>query len=155
MYTPEEINWARQFSPLPIKGQKRIWQRRKTHYHCIIYRYITQWLVRPRGFEPPTNGLKIRCSTDWATGAYNYGTPEGTWTPTNGLRVRCSTNWATGAYLAGMAGFEPANEGVKVPCLTAWRHPNIWCRWWDLNPHGIATNGFWVRRVCLFHHTGI
>ena len=22
-----------------------------------------------------------------------------------------------------MAGFEPANEGVKVPCLTAWLHP--------------------------------
>ena len=26
--------------------------------------------------------------------------------------------------LAGMAGFEPTNAGVKVPCLTAWRHPN-------------------------------
>ena len=25
--------------------------------------------------------------------------------------------------LAGMAGFEPTNAGVKVPCLTAWRHP--------------------------------
>ena len=25
--------------------------------------------------------------------------------------------------MAGMAGFEPANEGVKVPCLTAWLHP--------------------------------
>lgn len=25
--------------------------------------------------------------------------------------------------LAGMAGLEPANEGVKVPCLTAWPHP--------------------------------
>ena len=22
-----------------------------------------------------------------------------------------------------MAGFEPANDGVKVHCLTAWRHP--------------------------------
>ena len=27
--------------------------------------------------------------------------------------------------LAGMAGLEPANEGVKVPCLTAWLHPCI------------------------------
>ena len=27
--------------------------------------------------------------------------------------------------LAGMAGFEPAGEGVKVPCLTAWRHPCV------------------------------
>lgn len=27
--------------------------------------------------------------------------------------------------LAGTAGFEPADEGVKVPCLTTWRRPNI------------------------------
>ncbi len=27
--------------------------------------------------------------------------------------------------LVGIAGFEPAHEGVKVPCLTAWRYPNI------------------------------
>ena len=26
--------------------------------------------------------------------------------------------------LAGMAGFEPTTAGVKVLCLTAWRHPN-------------------------------
>ena len=24
--------------------------------------------------------------------------------------------------LAGMAGFEPANDGIKTRCLTAWRH---------------------------------
>lgn len=27
--------------------------------------------------------------------------------------------------MAGMAGFEPTDKGVKVLCLTAWRHPNI------------------------------
>ena len=27
-------------------------------------------------------------------------------------------------YLAGVAGFEPTNAGIKIPCLTAWRHPN-------------------------------
>ena len=27
--------------------------------------------------------------------------------------------------LAGTAGFEPASEGVKVPCLTTWRRPNL------------------------------
>ena len=27
--------------------------------------------------------------------------------------------------LAGVAGFEPTNDGVRVRCLTAWRHPNI------------------------------
>ena len=26
--------------------------------------------------------------------------------------------------LVGTAGFEPANDGVKVHCLTAWRRPN-------------------------------
>ena len=25
--------------------------------------------------------------------------------------------------LAGVAGFEPTNAGIKIPCLTAWRHP--------------------------------
>ena len=27
--------------------------------------------------------------------------------------------------MAGMAGFGPTNDGVKVRCLTAWLHPNI------------------------------
>ena len=27
--------------------------------------------------------------------------------------------------VAGMAGLEPADEGVKVPCLTTWLHPCI------------------------------
>ncbi len=27
--------------------------------------------------------------------------------------------------MAGVAGFEPTNAGVKVPCLTAWLHPNV------------------------------
>ena len=30
-----------------------------------------------------------------------------------------------GRFLAGMAGFGPTNAGVKVLCLTAWRHPII------------------------------
>ena len=43
--------------------------------------------------------------------------------------------------MAGMAGLEPADAGVKVPCLTTWRHPNILrCRFsgktrdWDQLP---------------------
>ena len=27
--------------------------------------------------------------------------------------------------MAGMAGFEPADDGVKVRCLTPWLHPKI------------------------------
>ena len=26
--------------------------------------------------------------------------------------------------MAGMAGIEPANDGIKTRCLTTWRHPN-------------------------------
>jgi hypothetical protein len=26
--------------------------------------------------------------------------------------------------VAGVAGFEPTNAGIKIQCLTAWRHPN-------------------------------
>ena len=27
--------------------------------------------------------------------------------------------------MAGVAGFEPAHDGIKTRCLTAWRHPII------------------------------
>src|SRR3569832_1716511 len=26
--------------------------------------------------------------------------------------------------MAGVPGFEPGNAGIKIQCLTAWRHPN-------------------------------
>ena len=26
--------------------------------------------------------------------------------------------------MAGVAGFEPAHDGIKTRCLTAWRYPN-------------------------------
>ena len=28
-------------------------------------------------------------------------------------------------FLAGVAGFEPTNDGIKIRCLTAWRHPYV------------------------------
>ena len=34
--------------------------------------------------------------------------------------------------VAGMAGREPASEGVKVPCLTTWLHPCISVRWGEI-----------------------
>ena len=50
--------------------------------------------------------------------------------------------------LAGMVGLEPTNAGVKVPCLTAWLHPNIGGekrkkRDWDLLPIPFFNMG-WV-----------
>lgn len=29
-----------------------------------------------------------------------------------------------GLKLDGVAGIEPANVGIKIRCLTTWRHPN-------------------------------
>ena len=29
--------------------------------------------------------------------------------------------------MAGVAGFEPANDGIKIRCLTAWRYPTKIC----------------------------
>ncbi len=31
------------------------------------------------------------------------------------------------AGLARVAGFEPAHDGIRIRCLTAWRYPNILC----------------------------
>lgn len=46
--------------------------------------------------------------------------------------------------MAGVAGFEPTNAGVKDPCLTPWLHPSDnkvfvrvrkkWGGIWDSNP---------------------
>ena len=38
--------------------------------------------------------------------------------------------------LAGLAGFEPANNGVKVQCLTTWRQPKMLNRATGLSPVG-------------------
>ena len=37
-------------------------------------------------------------------------------------------------------------RGIYAP--SSWATGAYWCWRWDLNPHGIATNGFWIRRVC-------
>ena len=38
-------------------------------------------------------------------------------------RLRGSPLSVRSSHMAGVAGFEPANAGVKVPCLTTWLHP--------------------------------
>ena len=43
--------------------------------------------------------------------------------------------------LAGVAGFEPTNDGVRVRCLTAWRHPNI-----QFAPRRASTNTYCTTR---------
>ena len=43
--------------------------------------------------------------------------------PTQADLVEKSTCLRKCLFLAGVARFELTNEGVKVPCLTAWRYP--------------------------------
>ena len=43
----------------------------------------------------------------------------------NAKRKPCRTLILQGFLLVGLAGFEPADAGVKVLCLTAWRQPNL------------------------------
>ena len=43
------------------------------------------------------------------------------WPPGQSRRYAARTD-----EVAGMAGLEPASEGVKVPCLTTWLHPCVW-----------------------------
>ena len=51
--------------------------------------------------------------------------------------------------MAGMAGLEPADAGVKVPCLTTWLHPSIGRLEWEdkgleASPNPLSCLG-WVK----------
>ena len=50
-------------------------------------------------------------------------------------------NYILKEKVAGMAGLEPASEGVKVPCLTTWRRPKIKSRGDRGNPDPLLLNG--------------
>ena len=64
-----------------------------------------------------------------------FGDPTGTRTPDPLLkrqllyrlsyRIKLFKTRGGVCGVAGTAGFEPAGEGVKVPCLTTWRRPNV------------------------------
>ena len=51
------------------------------------------------------------------------GAPAEIRTPDTLLKRQVLCRLSYWGILAGMAGLEPTNEGVKVPCLTAWLHP--------------------------------
>ena len=51
--------------------------------------------------------------------------------------------------MAGVAGFEPTNDGVKVRCLTAWLYP-IFCLYDYGEPTGIRTPDTRLRRPLLY-----
>ena len=104
------------------------------------------------GVEPITYWLQVSCSTRWAKAAYmvvregfepskaepsdlqsdpfgRSGTSP--LVPRRGIEplfiewksIVLTTERTGQNFLAGVAGFEPTHDGVKVRCLTAWRHP--------------------------------
>ena len=48
--------------------------------------------------------------------------------------------------MAGVAGFEPTNAGVKVPCLTTWRYPKV-----SGVDSGVRTHDFQSHNLALYH----
>ena len=42
--------------------------------------------------------------------------------------------------MAGVAGFEPTHDGIRIRCLTAWRHPND--RAARIKPYGFFAKEF-------------
>lgn len=49
--------------------------------------------------------------------------------------------------MAGVGGFEPPNGGVRVRCLTAWRHPKS--RMWFLTKKPLGVKSFSGRLMVL------
>ena len=88
-YTPRYLRWSSHRSvtaPISIKKpiyigihQVTLTMKQPTRSHSLpCHRLFVlfppcQGLVRMKGIEPPTHGLKGRCSTDWATCAYRVG----------------------------------------------------------------------------------
>ena len=63
---------------------------------------------------------KSRCAV-----ARRTPSAEGVPTELLGQIIYLNSDRRRSMTLAGMAGFEPATDGVKGRCLTAWRHPRV------------------------------
>lgn len=83
-------------------------------------------LAETAGFEPANKGVKVPCLTTWLclyicfhefklmfSGyiVFILKTP-----------LRLKQHSPRMRLMAEMIGFEPTNEGIKAPCLTAWLH---------------------------------
>ena len=95
-------------------------------------------MVTRRRLERLTLWLKVRCSTDWASGSNinwlgyldsNQGDDR--------VKVCCLTAWLYPNKMVGRGGFEPPNRkelSYSQPRLATSLPPHHWCRLKDLNP---------------------
>ena len=89
----------------------------------------------PSGYIIRDQRERISLKKADATHRLFSGDPSGTRTPDPLLkrqllyrlsyRIKLFKTHSGVCGVAGTAGFEPAGEGVKVPCLTTWRRPNV------------------------------
>ncbi len=71
------------------------------------------------GFEPVNKGFADLGLTTWLCRRYFLERKTGFEPATPTLARWCSTTELL-PQMAGLAGFEPTNDGVKVRCLTTW-----------------------------------
>ena len=82
---------------------------------CVLIQFSLYWL-NPFCYK----ALRVFCF-GWGGRIWTYAC--GSQSP---VPYRLATPHRCNEVLvAGVLGFEPRNVGVRVPCLTAWRHPKI------------------------------
>jgi hypothetical protein len=71
------------------------------------------------GFEPVDKGFADLGLTTWL--CRRYMERKTGFEPATPTLARLYSTTELLPHMAGLAGFEPTNDGVKVRCLTAWR----------------------------------
>ena len=84
-------------------------------------------MVRIERFELPTYCLGGSCSIllSYMRVYKSSATPMPHLLPIPSSFLPARLSFCRALHMAGIAGFEPTNTGVKVPCLTAWQYPNM------------------------------
>ena len=114
--------------------------------------FKTYLLVIHRRFELRTPWLKVKCSTDWASGSFGRGSRIRTyaWRSQSPLPYRLAI-----PLLAPEAGFEPATSWLTVTRSTGWAIQESIETSYDVTNYG-AENGTRTRdpnlgKVVLYH----
>ena len=66
----------------------------------------------------PQDSLVLRTNCRWQFSPYSNPSPYLT-------NQKAAPKWCCLLFLAGVEGFEPPSNGVRVRGLTAWRHPKV------------------------------
>ena len=82
-------------------------------------------MVTRRRLERLTLWLKVRCSTDWASGSCNGGEGRIRTTEPKGTELQSAafSHFATSPLLVPAKGLEPSTYWLQVSCSTNWAKP--------------------------------